>query len=561
MKYRPTRIWPLCAILLAALLVGYPPVLAQDTADEEPTGPFVIVCPIEDMIDDGVLVMVDRAIRESKGAEAVIFAVDTPGGRVDSAIEIADRITDIEIPTLAYINGMGAISAGALISYACDEMIMEDGSNIGASTPIAMSAEGAEAVGEKMTSYVRAKYRALAELNGYNPDIAQAMADDKIELRGRLVDGKWDIYQEYSDLRSEDSETRTVSDRGAAQNAVEALEDRFNMPLEPLRELARDFDSQQAENESDSEDEFADESESIGPTAEDIRFEDGSYLILREGELLTWTPSEAYRYGLITNSAGSVEQAVKLMGYPEARVVKLEPSWSERLYKWLISPAIAGILLMVGLGGLYLEIKTPGIGLPGIIGAIALTIFLGSRTVVGLADWLDILLIVVGFSLILVELFAFPGFGIIGGLGLLSLVSGMILTFTWNDFFIPQMPWQVDRLKDAGQAMSIALVLFIVFVAATWKILPRTPLYGAFVLADTQLANDGYTVQLESDAQSYVGLSGTATSILRPAGRGRFDNKTLSVVSRGEFIEKGSPVVIVGVDGNRYIVDPIREKA
>jgi membrane-bound serine protease (ClpP class) len=513
------------------------------------------------MIDDGVLVMVDRAIRESKGAEAVIFAVDTPGGRVDSAIEIADRITDIEIPTLAYINGMGAISAGALISYACDEMIMEDGSNIGASTPIAMSAEGAEAVGEKMTSYVRAKYRALAELNGYNPDIAQAMADDKIELRGRLVDGKWDIYQEYSDLRSEDSETRTVSDRGAAQNAVEALEDRFNMPLEPLRELARDFDSQQAENESDSEDEFADESESIGPTAEDIRFEDGSYLILREGELLTWTPSEAYRYGLITNSAGSVEQAVKLMGYPEARVVKLEPSWSERLYKWLISPAIAGILLMVGLGGLYLEIKTPGIGLPGIIGAIALTIFLGSRTVVGLADWLDILLIVVGFSLILVELFAFPGFGIIGGLGLLSLVSGMILTFTWNDFFIPQMPWQVDRLKDAGQAMSIALVLFIVFVAATWKILPRTPLYGAFVLADTQLANDGYTVQLESDAQSYVGLSGTATSILRPAGRGRFDNKTLSVVSRGEFIEKGSPVVIVGVDGNRYIVDPIREKA
>src|SRR5690606_20349506 len=83
----------------------------------------------------------------------------------------------------AYVQGMGATSAGAMISYACDEIVMAPGATMGTAQPVTPSAEGMQPLGEKETSFVRAKFAALAELKGRNPDIARAMVDKDIELR------------------------------------------------------------------------------------------------------------------------------------------------------------------------------------------------------------------------------------------------------------------------------------------------------------------------------------------------------------------------------------------
>ncbi|MCL4692035.1 MAG: nodulation protein NfeD, partial [Candidatus Hydrogenedentes bacterium] len=71
----------------------------------------------------------------------------------------------------------------------------------------------------------------------------------------------------------------------------------------------------------------------------------------------------------------------------------------------------------------------------------------------------------------------------------------------------------------------------------------------------------GYSVHSEQDRSSAIGLKGVATSMLRPAGRGRFGDKTYQVVSRAEFIEEGTPITIVEVEGNRYVVDRVKENA
>jgi membrane-bound serine protease (ClpP class) len=105
------------------------------------------------------------------------------------------------------------------------------------------------------------------------------------------------------------------------------------------------------------------------------------------------------------------------------------------------------------------------------------------------------------------------------------------------------------------------MITLTVFVVATWKLLPHTRAYGWLVLSTAQETGKGYVVQTEAQEEAALGQVGTAVTMLRPAGRGRFGSTTYSVVSRAEFIDEGTPIVIVQAEGNRYVVDKAKEEA
>ncbi|MFH1568479.1 MAG: hypothetical protein ABIL09_10830, partial [Gemmatimonadota bacterium] len=134
------------------------------------------------MIDPGLTAFVGRAVEEANaaGVAAILFEIDTFGGRVDAATVIRDAILDAEPLTIAFINRR-AISAGALISLACDKIVMVKGGSIGASTPVTGTGEKA---GDKYVSVMRAEMRATAERTGRDPEIAEAMVDERIEIPG-----------------------------------------------------------------------------------------------------------------------------------------------------------------------------------------------------------------------------------------------------------------------------------------------------------------------------------------------------------------------------------------
>jgi membrane-bound serine protease (ClpP class) len=135
------------------------------------------------MIDPGVAAFVKRVVRDAKEAEvdAIVFDINTFGGRVDSATEIRDAIFDLEMLTIAFVNRR-AISAGALISLSCDKIVMTSGSSIGAAT--AVNGATGEKANDKTISYFRAEMRATAERSGRDPKIAEAMVDERVEILG-----------------------------------------------------------------------------------------------------------------------------------------------------------------------------------------------------------------------------------------------------------------------------------------------------------------------------------------------------------------------------------------
>jgi membrane-bound serine protease (ClpP class) len=171
------------ALGVLCFIIGVIPAPGQTKTDS-----LVYVIEIKGVIEKGLATIVDRLLDEAEKAHAtaVIFEVNTPGGAVDAAGEIRDRIFDCPLPTIAYVN-REAISAGALISLSCEKVVMVPGSTIGAVTPVDLSGTKAS---EKAVSYMRGVMRAIAEKRGRDPQIAEAMVDESLEIEGITEAGK-----------------------------------------------------------------------------------------------------------------------------------------------------------------------------------------------------------------------------------------------------------------------------------------------------------------------------------------------------------------------------------
>jgi len=166
---------------LAGLLLSS---IAHPLAGQE----VVYRIPITGTIENGLAPYVARAIREAAAARVslVYLDIDTPGGRIDAAERIADAIRKTDIDVVAFVNPR-AYSAGALIALASDGIYMRPGGVIGAATPVD---GGGTKAPEKYVSAMRAEFRALAEEQGLDPRVAEAMVDESIEIPGVVSAGK-----------------------------------------------------------------------------------------------------------------------------------------------------------------------------------------------------------------------------------------------------------------------------------------------------------------------------------------------------------------------------------
>ena len=136
--------------------------------------------PIHGTIDMGLPHFIQRVVNEAEehNAKAIIFDIDTFGGRVDAATQIKDIILDSKVTTVAFINKR-AISAGALISLSCDSIFMTPGASIGAATAVDLKGNKAS---EKVISYMREEMASTAEANNRSREIATSMVDEELSI-------------------------------------------------------------------------------------------------------------------------------------------------------------------------------------------------------------------------------------------------------------------------------------------------------------------------------------------------------------------------------------------
>jgi membrane-bound serine protease (ClpP class) len=182
----------LTRIVVAAGLLLLPGLCGVSSLRAQPPAPLVYTIPIAGTIDLGLAPFLARTLREAEaaGAVAVVLDINTFGGRVDAAVAMRDSLLNSPVRTIAFVN-QRAISAGALITLACNTVVMTRGGTVGAATPVLGGGSGETVqADEKTVSYVRSEFRATAEARSRPPEFAEAMVDADVVIDGVIEEGK-----------------------------------------------------------------------------------------------------------------------------------------------------------------------------------------------------------------------------------------------------------------------------------------------------------------------------------------------------------------------------------
>ena len=238
----------------------------------------------------------------------------------------------------------------------------------------------------------------------------------------------------------------------------------------------------------------------------------------------------------------------------------LETLWSEELVRWLNSPAVMGVLVMLALLGVYIEFSTPGFGLPGLTAVICFAIIIGSKYLIGMANWVEVAIFFTGLILLMIEIFVLPGFGVVGFLGIICIFAGLFGMLVKNP--PDKLPWpetQLDwRLFNEGVlGLLFGVVGFAILAWILAKYLPKMQFLSGLILIPKQGGKAKISMTAPPDeriAGVNVGDIGEVVSTLRPAGKAKFGDCVVDVVAVAEFLDKGTKVEILEIHGNRVVV-------
>ncbi len=278
--------------------------------------------------------------------------------------------------------------------------------------------------------------------------------------------------------------------------------------------------------------------------------------VIEEGRLLTLTSNEAVTQGLAVAVVGNLDEMIEKAGLAGAPEILITPHSGERLARFFSSMMISGLLLLFGLGGLFIEVRTPGFGVPGIVGAVCLALFFWGHYTAHLTGWFPIALFVIGVLLLLVEVFVIPGFGVTGMSGIACMAAALILAMLdWTPGDWANAPGLTDMTGPvAVVAASIIGALALLFLMA--KFMPKTPGVSRVFLAKSMDRKEGYVVRDAEQLHQWIHKSGVAKTTLRPAGKATIDGKLLDVVTLGDFVDPGTRVTVISTESNRIVVEP-----
>lgn len=290
----------------------------------------------------------------------------------------------------------------------------------------------------------------------------------------------------------------------------------------------------------------------------DVGYRIGDETLCATGHILTLTSQEAVRpVGpdqrplLAEGVFNTLDDLIDHIGAGNARRVELQVTAAERLARWIETLSI--LLLAGGLLGLYIEFKTPGFGLPGILGLLLLAIWFWGHHVAGLAGMEEVFLFLLGVALLAVEIFILPGFGMVGFTGILLILIALVMGLTPHFPDTPVWPEFADLRTPLQQVVS-AVLLSLAGLWLAGRVLPRTRLFRPLIL-EAEISASAAPPPPERPAD-LIGRPAETVTPLNPSGFIRMGDHRLAAASDGDFIDAGRSVTITAVTPHGVTVVP-----
>lgn len=270
------------------------------------------------------------------------------------------------------------------------------------------------------------------------------------------------------------------------------------------------------------------------------------------GRVLTFTTSEAIKNKYCEKQVSGLEEVLVAENKVGAQKVFYESTWVDNVITFFTNPAVSGVLLLIILGGIYFELQTPGIGFPLLAAATAAVLYFVPLYLDGMAANWEILLAIIGFALLVVEFFVFPGFGIAGISGLILIVLAFSFSMVGNDGF-DFSPVSGRQLTIAFSTVVISMFASVLLAFVAGRSLLRSSRFGKMVLQTTMDATDGY-ISSDATLSQLIGITGVAETLLRPSGKVRINNRVYDAVSDSGFVDPGSAIIVKSLNGYTLVV-------
>lgn len=268
--------------------------------------------------------------------------------------------------------------------------------------------------------------------------------------------------------------------------------------------------------------------------------------IKQEGRVITFTTSEALKFGYCEAQVESIEEILKRNNVKDYEISTFKLGTVEKIIAFALNPFISGLLILVIIGGIYFELQTPGIGFALFAAVTALVLYLIPYYLNGLAEYWEIIALFIGVILIIAEIFVLPGFGVAGVLGITLTVVSLILIMLNNDFFnfefVPLGDIVVATIVAFGGLTGGMVVLFF-----GGSRIMQSKAFQRMALTETQESSKGFSVNTYSESMN--GKTGTAYTVLRPSGKVMIEDQLFDAFTRGDYVEKGEPIVVIESEG------------
>jgi membrane-bound ClpP family serine protease len=298
-------------------------------------------------------------------------------------------------------------------------------------------------------------------------------------------------------------------------------------------------------------------------TQEELRDEPGKWLVENgpplktRDELLTLDANTAKNLGLAQHVVEDVKQLYAQYRLDGQTVRQAGPDWLDRFAELLRTQVATFILVLLGAACLILEIKMPGVSLPGVISALCFVLFFWAHAELAFI-WLALLLFVLGLVFIALEIFVLPGFAVLGVSGVLLVLASLGLA-TLEKWPQTESDWFITLSNLGRFGISLAGAVIAAFILARY--LPHIPYANRLVLIPPaergdMMVEEGQPVSA-ARAAALLGAIGVAATPLRPAGMVRFGEEYVDVVAEGSFVQPGARVQVIEIEGNRIVVKEV----
>lgn len=260
-------------------------------------------------------------------------------------------------------------------------------------------------------------------------------------------------------------------------------------------------------------------------------------------------------------SRGIINDDTELQAYFGAkRLTRLDQSWAEHAARFLSNPFVRGLLISIFMIAIFIEMTHPGLVVPGVIAAAALTLILGPNFILGMANWWSLGAVGVGIVLLALELFVLPGFGIAGVLGLITLFIGLVFTFVPSGpagmaFSSPEAQDSLARGAVTVLLSTVTAIFGIFFVVRQLGTLPIMKRYTLQSPAPGEVDEALFGAIRPDTPELSPGDTGTTVTLLRPSGKASFGDEVFDVVAQNGFLPLGVPVRVVSADRFRVVVE------